>query len=74
MVQWWALDPAKQIEMRLTRMANEVEYFEQNKIKTIQDINTGDHGQKKQRWGSKLVVRFDGLPTYSAISCLQKKK
>ncbi|KAL7533094.1 hypothetical protein ACHAWF_006364 [Thalassiosira exigua] len=60
MVQWWTMDPVKELELRLTNFANEIPGFDPANIEYIHSLYSGDHGKEKLRFGSKLVVQMTG--------------
>ena len=55
-VQWWTMDPAAELELRLDDFSNESPDFHPDKIDFIQSIYTGDHGIGRFRFGAKLVI------------------
>ena len=56
-IQWWTMDAASELELRLTDFANHVPNFHPSMIEIVSYIYTaGDHGKRKFRFGTKLVV------------------
>jgi len=51
------MDPASEMELRLTAFANLVVDFDPEMIESITSIYTGDHDKGKLHFGSKLVIR-----------------
>jgi len=62
-VQWWTMDAAEEVELRLTDYANTNKDFRPEDIDFVQSIYTGDHGKGKLRFGAKLVIGLNGNKT-----------
>ena len=62
-VQWWTMDAAEEVELRLTDYANTDKDFHPEDIDFVQSIYTGDHGKGKLRFGAKLVIGLNGNKT-----------
>ena len=52
------MDPARELEIRLTDFANKIKDFQPEMIDYIQSLYSGDHGKGKLCFGAKLVIRL----------------
>ena len=60
-LKWWTMDPASEFISQLECMVNTIPSFHPNNIKNIVSAFSGDHGQKKFRAASKLLLEMMGL-------------
>ena len=78
-LQWWAIDPAAELELRLTDFANTTEWFPPRPNSTnLFSIYTGDHGKGKLCFVAKLCWEWEqgkeGNDSVSSIADVKCKK
>ena len=66
-IQWWSMDPAAELELRLTDFANRDDDFDPTQIEYVHSIYSGDHGKGKLRFCSKLVIGLKDSETKATV-------
>ena len=60
-IKFWTLDPTVELVNQVERMVNAIANFDPKLIKYLQSVYSGDHGQQKFRFASKLLLMYEGI-------------